>query len=258
MRAQPDPKHLDYCESYYFEQCENPVIYEYPFTRELTFTPLHSKVPTARGKRGPVREFSPASARRFRQALGRRGESFTHFVTVTYPPELFYTFGGFRRYVRYFWQQMGRECRSRGIRYIWVREPQKNGRPHYHVLCTQGHLFKLLAFRINARFLSRKRAAAHLRRGLDCRTLYNEGGAARYASKLAAYCVKASGQLHALHDDGWRHWARNYPDAIPMIFEGTAKACDWVRSRFGAFWQFKLPYVITIPKTVAHGPPLPF
>ena len=243
----------DEAESYYFEQCLNPTIAEYRYGKELCFEKLIKKPVKGGGKRSFVRFFSHASASRYRAALRRRGVELTHFVTITFPPELFYAKGGFKPYVRHFWQRLALECRKRGISYIWAREPQRNGRPHYHVMCTKGHHVRLLAARINREFLSPKRAADNLRVGIQCKLMYGQAGAERYMAKLASYCTK---EANRVHDDGWRHWARNFKDHIVEIWEASPQACDWLRSYYEKFYAFKWPLTISIPMQLRTGPRL--
>jgi len=247
----------DEAESYYFEQCENPVVYDYPNGRELVFTKLYTTPrKITRGKRGKVKTLSAAAVRRFRQSIRRFGGTFTHFVTITFPPELGDVHrDGWRGYVRYFWQELAAECRARSISYIWVREPHKDGRPHYHVLCEKGVMLRLLAHRINAKFLAPERAQQNLRHGLQCKAIYPEGGAARYMSKLASYCSKES---EVVREESYRHWARNYEDYPPEPYEANAAVCDWLRSRYYLFYAFKFPLVVSVPKNMALGPPLPW
>lgn len=243
----------DEAESYYFEQCLNPVINEYRYGKELCFEKIYKKRPKGGGKRRDVRFFSPASARRYRAALRRRGCELTHFVTITFPPEIFYCKGGFKPYVRYFWQTLGKQLRDRAIPYIWAREPQRNGRPHYHVMCTHGQQVRLLAARINRRFLTAKRADQNLRVGIQSKLMYGQRGAERYMAKLASYCTK---EANRVHDTGWRHWARNFRDHVVECYEASHHACDWLRRNYDRFYAFKFPLVISIPMELKTGPPL--
>jgi len=238
-------------EAYYFGRCNASAIAKYKYNQELQFKrATNPQARQNRGERGKVCSFSDASARRFRQALRRRDVDFTHFVTITFPPELFYALGGFKRYVRYFWQTLGRELRRRHIAYIWVREPQRNGRPHYHVLCEKGHVVRLLAARINRRYLTAERAQVNLRRGIKCDVIYNQRGVEKYVGKLSNYCVKESQRVH---DDGWRHWARNFKDGVAEFYTATNQAYACLRALYDKFYPFKYPHDIQIPNHVPLG-----
>lgn len=246
----------DEAESFYFEQCENPIMHDYPHGRELVFNKLRKGKGGEGGRRGEIHSLSPAAVRRFRTSLRRCPVKLTHFVTVTFPPEaaddFFYDWKSF---VRVFWHYMALECKARGIYYIWVREPQKNGNPHYHIMCTQGLTVKLLANRFVARYVEPDRARLNLRVGLHCKAIYHEGGAAKYMSKLVAYCSKTS---EMQHEASYRHWARNFKDAAADIYEASARACDWLRMQYVKFYAFKFPLILEVPRALPLGPPLPF
>ncbi len=245
----------DEAESYYFDQSLSPVVLDYPNGREVYFEAARKKEVFGGGKRGKVFSMSAAAVRRFRQALRRSGAKFSHFVTVTFPPEVLGIDEDWPRYVRKFWQKLAAECRKRDITYLWVREPHKSGQPHYHIICTKGPLFRLLANRIISEGTTRERGRLNLRVGVLCKAIYHEGGAARYMSKLAGYCSKES---QVLHEESYRHWGRNYDDELPDIYEATAAVCDWVRSQYDRLYAFKFPRLLQVPRGLPVGPALYF
>lgn len=245
----------DYAEAHYFEACFDPIIYKYENNVEIDFRQRWPKARKGGGKRGTVRSFSAAAKRRFNQAFRRFGGKFQHFVTVTFPPEVvLYEGSDWQRLCRKFWVYMARQCARRNISYLWVREPHKSGRPHYHVVCTHGDWFRLLANRFVRRYTTAARARDNLHVGLHKRTIYFRAGAARYMAKLARYCSKLSFE-HP--EEFYRHWGRNFKDDLKGIYDATAKACDWLRKQYEKLFPFKLPLRLTVADRYAeYGPEL--
>lgn len=244
----------DEAERFYFLESLSPVVYDYPNGREVYFEAYRKKSLVGGGKRGKVFKMSAAAVRRFRQALRRTGTKFTHFVTITFPPEVLEDGESWAEYTRSFWQKLAAQCRARGITYLWVREPHKSGQPHYHVICNKGPLLRLCANRVIRERTSRERGDLNLRVGVLCKAIYHEGGAARYMSKLAGYCSKES---ELVHEESYRHWGRNYKDELPEVREATAIICDWIRNQYERLYAWKFPRLLQVPQVLEAGALLP-
>lgn len=243
---------------YYFNHCEAPVVADYGTTRELHFESERSAPFSGGGKRGMIFKFSEAAAARFQKAIRRSNIRFDQFVTVTFPPEIFWYWmdkGGWQGYVRYFMQELAKACRVRGIKYIWVREPQKNGRPHYHFLTSDKWLFPILCANINMRFLSPRRATINRRNIKRKQISGGLAGVGRYMTKVARYCIK---MVNMIHYESWRHWGRNFKDWPAQLYEASKEAIDYLVSIFPKFRENRFPNVITLDVCCPVGPPITY
>jgi len=251
-------------EEYYFQDCESPVIHKYNNTSELVFARIHPSTMRKRGGgvRGSIRGFSPASARRFRQSLQRYSKKFVHFLTITFPPECVFRPEDWRIFVRQFWQYTANVCRVEQIDYIWVREPHEDGRPHYHVLTNRGHRLAEIANEFVGAFVSFPRKRLHAAVGLQVKRISGKKGgrkaAMRYMAKIATYVTKKTENYSTSNLESYRHWARNYQDGLYDVYEASAGAVDWLRSRYLLFYPFKWPLILSLPVDIPVGPPLPF
>lgn len=245
-------------EAHYFERSTSPLIVDYGSTKELQFERVQPAYNSGGGKRSTVHTFSEASARRFKRAANRSGTAFGWFLTVTFPPEIEKQYAdGWKGYTRFFMQEFRKRVAAfderHGVKtkYIWVREPQKNGNPHYHIMCERGHLLRRIAISINARHLTSWRAAINMK-NVKLKPI-NGGiaGVSRYLRKVAAYCVKASGLYHA---ESWRHWGRNYKDHFVEVYEASKAAVDYLRSIYSKLHEKMLPSSIQLPADIELGP----
>ena len=248
-------------ESHYFERCTSPTILDYGSTKELQFERIQPANRAGGGKRAKVHTFSEASARRFKRSANRAGTSFGWFLTITFPPEIKNQFAnGWKGYTRFFMQEFRKRVAAFDARhgtktkYIWVREPQKNGNPHYHMMCERGHLLRRIAISINARHLTVWRAINNMK-NVKLKPI-NGGiaGVSRYLRKVAAYCVKASGKWH---EESWRHWGRNYKNNFVEVYEASKAAVDYLRSIYPKIHEKMMPLSIQLPIDIEVGPVWP-
>lgn len=260
--ADLERRYVEGCENarrdYYFNHCEAPVVADYGTTRELHFKSERSSPFSGGGRRGKIYKFSEAAAGRFQKAIRRSNIRFDQFVTVTFPPEIFWYWmdkGGWQGYVRHFMQELAKSCRARGIKYIWVREPQKNGRPHYHFLTSDKWIFPILCSNINMRYLSPRRATINRKNIKRKQISGGLAGVGRYMSKVARYCVKAVGLIHY---ESWRHWGRNFRDWPAQLYEASKEAIEYLISIFPKFRDNRFPNQITLDVCCPVGPPITY
>jgi len=175
------------------------------------------------GRRQAIRNFSKASARRFRFAFETRPAQFKEFVTLTFPREIFLGCDDVvakRNVLRDFCREYLQRARKLPALYLWVAEPQKDGTPHFHFIVSAcGHDFQLLW----QEMMYQRLCFYHkdfMRHGTDVRTI-NQEGIERYLAKTCAYAKKtAEGESVPLLQ-GWRRWGRNYR-SVPWSVEAAA------------------------------------
>jgi len=277
----------EYLEGYYFGNLmKREMVWKYPNASVLKFQkkPMAVFRPGPGGKRGEIKGFSKAAARRMRKSCVRAPERFTHFVTITFPREIarraeFEAEAGSRDpselwavVVRTFWKRIAIKAKRAGAIYLWAREPQRDGVPHYHVLTTDGEWLRSAAVSVirewctalewanvgefvEKGYIDRK---GNKKAGVQAKPITGGfGGAMRYMHKLCGYMAKKS---HLIEEkmENYRHWGRNYTDGVPRRMESSNPIRDYLRRIFEKFAPGQWPLEIQLPDDVAcHAKEIP-
>lgn len=269
----------DYIENYYFGNLMKwEAVWEYKNASILKFKkkPLSVIRPGGGGIRGSIKQFSEASARRMRKSVIRCPEKFNDFCTITFPREIAHR-EDFQIHnnelgqdpwalvVRRFWKRIAIRAKRANVLYLWAREPQRDGVPHYHVLTTDGEWLRRTAVDIIKEWSTAQDWANYgefvehgyinkkgeKKAGVQTKPIQKGfGGAMRYMSKLAGYMAKKASYIQGPIEN-YRHWGRNYFDDVPSRKDVTPPIREYLRRIFDKLNPMQLPLEILLPEDVA-------
>lgn len=179
------------------------------------------KVPSTRGIRGAITEFTKASRRRLMRLVASTKMGMKPvFVTLTYPGVFPTESKEWKRHLDNLFKRVRRNFPGAGA--VWRLEMQKRGAPHYHLLIwgLSESVFQLRAWFSQAWYeVVGSGDSRHLAAGVRVEVIRSQNGTMYYCSK---YLSKPTSELERCYmsENGWsnpgRFWGVHAIENVPV------------------------------------------